>query len=220
MDSDHVNGVLEILEDEGCGIKIRNVVISPGAVPDTCSPASDDNGNYSRLTAAAKKRDTRILVMSAGDCLTFDGPGKRCMKLDCLSPKVLGGKNTGTFAGTDENDASLVLKLEYDDFTALFTGDISENVEEAILNDVPDCDYLKVAHHGSRYSSSEGFLNKAAPEMSVISAGVDNSYGHPHKETLERLKECKTKVFCTQSCGEIITLLDEGKLSVRRFLSK
>ena len=155
--------------------------------------------------------------MSAGGVLSFDGPGKKCMKLDCLSPNGRSGSKISE-TSTDANDSSLVLKLQYDDFTALFTGDISENVEEAILNDVPDCDYLKVAHHGSRYSSSEGFLNKAAPEMSVISAGVDNSYGHPHKETLERLKECKTKVFCTQSCGEIITVIDDGKLSVRKFI--
>ena len=209
MDSDHVNGILEILEDEGCGIRIRSVIVSSGAVTADNSGSDAGNDNWERLNDVAKRRNVPILVMTAGDVISFDGPHNKTFRLECVSS-----------SGSDANDSSLVLKLEYDDLTALFTGDISEDVENAILPLVPDCDYLKVAHHGSRYSSSAAFLNKASPEMSVISAGIDNSYGHPHEETLERLGDCKTKVFCTQSCGEIITVLSGKKLSVQRFMSK
>ena len=93
---------------------------------------------------------------------------------------------------------SIVLKVVYENdknhFSMLYTGDISSEVEQALINDsqikdkLKDIDYLSVPHHGRKYSSSEQFINTVNPKVSVISSGKNNSYGHPHNETLERLE--------------------------------
>ena len=118
----------------------------------------------------------------------------------------------------DENDCSLVLEFQYvgegERFSALFTGDISENTEKGITASLPDCDYLKVAHHGSRHSTSDEFLGMTRPEISVISAGAGNSYGHPHRETLNRLSVGGGRIYCTADLGEIILRVHEGKALV------
>ena len=93
------------------------------------------------------------------------------------------------YTGTGEkdlNEASIILRMIFGNKTYLFTGDITEEVEETILNSNIDIDVLKVAHHGSKYSSSEEFVNIATPEYAIISAGEGNSYGHPDPETLTR----------------------------------
>ena len=71
-----------------------------------------------------------------------------------------------------------------------------------------DCDLLKVAHHGSKSSSSAGFLKTADPEIAVISAGVNNRYGHPHQEVLKRLEAVGAKVYLTAEQGEIRAEID------------
>ncbi len=215
MDSDHVNGILEILEDEGCGVSVGTIIVSPGAVPGGFSGDGDDN--WLRLAEDTKKRSIDIRIMKAGDVLSLSGSGKNKLMLSCLSPIVSSGRSGES--GNDANDSSLVLLLEYKGFSGYFTGDISENVEKDILADVKKCSYLKVAHHGSRYSSCDDFLKKARPEMSVISAGVDNSYGHPHGETIERLKRCGTHIYCTNDSGEVITTYDDGVLKCRKFMT-
>ena len=108
---------------------------------------------------------------------------------------------------------SLVLKVMYENdknhFTMLYTGDISSEVEQALINDsqikdkLKNIDYLSVPHHGSKYSSSEQFINTVNPKVSVISAGKNNSYGHPHKETLERLESVDTSIYRTDELGQI-----------------
>ena len=85
---------------------------------------------------------------------------------------------------------------------------------------VHDCDYLKVAHHGSRYSSSSGFLKQTLPEISVISAGADNRYGHPHPETLKRLRDTGSRIFCTKDTGEMIFAIGKNGIIARPFLQR
>ena len=111
------------------------------------------------------------------------------------------------------NDMSLVLKVMYENdknhFTMLYTGDISSSVEQSLINDpqikdkLKNIDYLSVPHHGSKYSSSEQFINTVNPKVSVISSGKNNSYGHPHKETLERLESVATSIYRTDELGQI-----------------
>lgn len=120
--------------------------------------------------------------------------------ITCLSPK-----SNETYSG---NDSSVVLLLsmqmeEGRTFNGMFTGDISSEVENNVVRQSYKLDYLKVAHHGSRYSSGEAFLARTTPGVSVISAGIDNSYGHPHIETLERLETIHSKVYRTDEQGEI-----------------
>ena len=111
------------------------------------------------------------------------------------------------------NDMSLVLKVTYKTdkkhFTMLYTGDISSSVEQSlvgetqIIDNLKNIDYLSVPHHGSKYSSSEQFINTVNPKVSVISSGKNNSYGHPHKETLERLESVATSIYRTDELGQI-----------------
>ena len=108
----------------------------------------------------------------------------------------------------------------------LLTGDVEKEGEglltEVLSKDLQDVkwDVLKVAHHGSKNSSSEEFLNIVTPAYAVISAGRDNSYGHPHVETMERLKNVGSTVLSTQECGAIIIETDGKKMKVEGYLKK
>lgn len=110
---------------------------------------------------------------------------------------------TGT--GTkDLNEASIILKMIFGNHTYLFTGDTIEEVEQTILSENINIDVLKVAHHGSKYSSCQEFLDIATPDYAIISAGEGNSYGHPEEETLNRLKQFTNKIYVTKDLGTII----------------
>lgn len=104
-----------------------------------------------------------------------------------------------TYSG-ELNESSIVLKLSYGNFDALLTGDIGQETEEAIS--LLPVEVLKVAHHGSRFSTSEAFLEKVKPVLAVISVGK-NSFGHPTKEVLTKLTEQGIKVLRTDQAGEI-----------------
>ena len=114
------------------------------------------------------------------------------------------------------NDASIVVKLTFNDFTALFTGDI-ERISEAELikeNGKLKSTLLKVAHHGGATSSQQAFLNEVKPEIAVISCGLNNASGFPDQEVLSRLKDLNTKVFRTDIHGHIILKTDGKDYSV------
>lgn len=106
-----------------------------------------------------------------------------------------------------ENDNSIVLLLTGQDFNALFCGDISSE-QERRLKTLPKIDILKVAHHGSKYSSSDAFLWNISPEYSVISCGKNNMYGHPHEETILRLMEVNSTILRTDEQGAVTFTTD------------
>lgn len=116
----------------------------------------------------------------------------------------------------DYNENSLVMKLTYKDNNFLFTGDLGIEGEKKILNSGMDIDseYLKVGHHGSRYSSSQEFLQAVSPDFCIIQSGVDNDYKHPHQEALDRLENVGCQIMNTQDSGlisfEIDPALREG----------
>lgn len=115
----------------------------------------------------------------------------------------------------DINDSSIVLKMTYGDNTFLFTGDATSNVEEIILNKDIKSDVLKVAHHGSSYSSTTEFLDKVNPKYAVISVGTNNSYNHPASITLQKLSNRDITVYRTDLDGTIIFTSDGTNLSVQ-----
>lgn len=108
------------------------------------------------------------------------------------------------------NNSSIVLKLVYGEVTFLFTGDIEREVENEILKSGQNvrATILKVAHHGSRSSSSEQFLDSVKPEVAVIQVGADNRYGHPHEETLEALEARGVDVYRNDLHGDIVIRTD------------
>ena len=110
----------------------------------------------------------------------------------------------------DENSGSMVICMNIKNNKFLFTGDIDSQTENVIIkNRSPlDSDVLKVSHHGSRDSSSDAFLEKVSADYSVISAGRDNTYGHPHEETLQRLEHSGTKIIRTDEHGDIKFTID------------
>lgn len=105
------------------------------------------------------------------------------------------------------NDYSAVVKVVYGDTSYLFTGDAEEFSENLITDDV-NADVLKVGHHGSSTSTSTEFLKKVSPSSAVISCGKDNSYGHPHSETLQKLADMGTAVYRTAELGTIVSVSD------------
>jgi competence protein ComEC len=120
------------------------------------------------------------------------------------SESVLGAS---TYTG-DLNETSVVLKLSYGDLDALLTGDIGQQTEKEI--EAGDIEILKVAHHGSKYSTSEEFLEKVKPKLAVISVGK-NRFGHPTGEVLERLLSVGAKILRTDQAGEIEIVSDGTK---------
>jgi len=108
------------------------------------------------------------------------------------------------------NNTSLVFKLSYRDIDFLFTGDATEDVEAKILSENLESEFLKVGHHGSRYSSSQEFLDKVSPLVSVISVGEGNSFGHPTQDALDRLAAVGSRVLRTDKNGTVEVEVFEG----------
>lgn len=103
----------------------------------------------------------------------------------------------------DLNDDSVIIKMTYAGKTFLFTGDATTNVEGKIEDQNLKADFLKVGHHGSRYASSEAFLEKVKPTVSIISVGAGNSYGHPAKDTIDKLTAIGSRVLRTDKNGTV-----------------
>ena len=215
FDADHVNGIIELLEDENCGVSIKRLVIS-SAVP--LMEEMKKNENYGKFLAASS-RGIPVLLMDAGDTIETDE-----VRITALAPDT-GGE---VYKSRDLNDNSLVLHLlsKATGITALFRGDMSAEVEKGLLEELSagkeslkilkePVTILKVAHHGSRTGSSQEFINLVSPDISTISCGRDNSYGHPHKEALSSLSGVEgNHIFVTSECGEIIIKADENGISV------
>ncbi len=208
-DTDHISGIQGLLEDCGeTGIEIGRVFM-----PDLDEESRDEN--YVDLVALAKSRGVPVGVLHEGERL-----GNEKLMLTCLHP-------VESYVNSDANAGSMVLHLTYENFSALFTGDLEGEGETLVtdfLSGAADAEkggkqsgfsagpvtFLKVAHHGSKNSTSETFLTAANPRIAVISAGRNNSYGHPHKETLERLKNHGCRIYQT-SLGGAVTVRVRGE---------
>lgn len=117
----------------------------------------------------------------------------------------------------NQNDDSLVMRLEYGDTYFLFTGDMTAKAEKDLINDGTSlqCDVLKVGHHGSSGSSCYQFLYEAQPKIGVISCETGNSYGHPHEECLSRLSDADVTVYRTDLDGSVVIFSDGMKVERR-----
>jgi competence protein ComEC len=118
----------------------------------------------------------------------------------------------------ETNDTSIVLKVVYGDTSFLFTGDMEKEAENDMLDywdndDLFRVDVLKVGHHGSDTSTGYRFLNAVMPPYGIIPVGTDNSYGHPHKEPMQRLKQAGVSTFRTDLLGHVIVQSDGSQLS-------
>lgn len=145
-------------------------------------------------------------------------------RLKYTAPKVNSQYSLGTakitiLAPNDEydnpNDSSIALLIKNGDNTFLFTGDAGEDAENDILANNIDisADVYKVGHHGSKYSTSQDFFKAVDPEYAVISCGENNSYGHPHAETLNTFRTNGVKVYRTDEDGTIVATSDGEKIT-------
>lgn len=159
---------------------------------------------YAPKTEADTKvyRNFKTKVREQGLSITNPAPGDSVSlgtaKVDFLGPVT---------ENTDEmNDTSIVLKITYGETSFLFTGDAEREAELSILDTGADVSatVLKVGHHGSSSSTSYPFLREVNPQIAVISAGVNNDYGHPHKEVLSRLSDADAEIYRTDHDGDII----------------
>jgi competence protein ComEC len=126
------------------------------------------------------------------------------------------GTQTGVESSAGENEDSMVVALRYRQFSALFTADIGEKTELALLEYgvLRKTSVLKVPHHGSKYSSSISFLERLRPGLAVISVGAKNSYGHPNGDTLIRLEMVGAKIFRTDMAGSVEVVSDGTGMQV------
>lgn len=194
-DKDHMNGILELLElGEEENIVIDGIFIGEHSL-------AGEPEEWEELTSLADAATVPVLKMGQGDILRTDS-----LSLECIYPL----EEMRSVCG---NESSLVMKLEYGDFQGLFTGDLEIEGERRLLAEYrlegdflfgrDSCDFLKVGHHGSSGSSSEEFLQWVNPKCAVISCGENNRYGHPHKETLERMEAEGISYWITYQEGAI-----------------
>lgn len=205
-DEDHISGVFEIMDDmENGGIRIKNLVM-----PDISEASKGEN--YKRLINRAKDLNIPVSYISCKDRINS------AVEIRCLNPV-----SKMTVEGA--NAYSSVLYLKYKDFSALFTGDVEGEGERHLLDDIKGnqemlqkITLLKVAHHGSKNSTSKEMLDYLNPRIALISCGIDNRYGHPHKELLERFDGGSTRIYRTDRSGAITVTVSGQKVMIREFL--
>ena len=117
-----------------------------------------------------------------------------------------------TGGGSESNESSVVMRMVYVGFSALFTGDLHEDSELALveMGVLRKTDVLKVSHHGSKYGSGKEFLDRLRPKLAVISVGEKNNYGHPNGDALIRLEVVGAKILRTDKMG-MVSILSDGK---------
>ena len=177
-DSDHCGGLTQVLKDYA----VEQVWISKDTSKTTAA--------YTNFISAVSSEGLTAKKPNAGTVFTYE-----YLTITVLYSAV----------GSDSNNSSIVVMLEYGSFRFLFTGDVGEEVETKLISSGSnlDCDVLKVGHHGSKYSSTEAFLSAVSAEYGVISVG-SNSYGHPTSDTLNRLSSAGVTVYRTDLNGNII----------------
>jgi competence protein ComEC len=178
-------GVFGIIQD----IKIKKIVIGK---------QFEESDNYKKLVKIAKEKKIIINIVNAGEKLEIE----KELYFDVLWPEK--EKNV---AENSINNNSLVLKLNYKQFNILFTGDIEKIAEEEIVKKYKSkelkADILKIAHHGSKTSSIEKFIDLVSPQIALIGVGENNKFNHPNEEVIDRLEKKNIKIYRTDKNGEI-----------------
>lgn len=232
-DADHVSGLEYLLNEEQSGVHVVNLVL----------PEYGDQDALQELKSEATANNVNIIYMKPGDNITYNHQHAETINIECLYPDEEAGQSV-----LDTNNLSMILKttITWDvreadienlnkssdsdaSLSLLFVGDAGIAAEKRLielygknsLGEISDsiaCDILKVGHHGSRNSSGSDFLKRVSAMYGIISCGKDNRYGHPHAETLERLKMADTKYMTTKEHGAIILSIERGDWSLSGYI--
>lgn len=189
--ADHVDGLVQVLRR----YQVRAVLMTGVTYNDS---------SYDAFLKEIQDQNIPFYIATASQDFQF-GPAK----FDLLFPFTsLAGTSMGNI-----NNSSIVFRLEACGHTALFQGDAEKEVEESLLDHKIDvsAELIKAGHHGSRTASSLDFLEAVAPDLMVIQFDVDNSFGHPHSETLETLEELDIEMQSTEKERVRIEWKCEGK---------
>jgi competence protein ComEC len=198
QDADHIGGLSAVLEN----IPVKRIVFNGTLKP---TPQAQ------QLFSDALSKGVELVEVRAGDEIKIDDD----TNIQVLSPLEDDG-SANIEVAKEQNERSVVFLLRMMQRTFMFTGDIDAPRERAILHahQATPIDVLKVAHHGSKSSTVQEWIDAWQPNIAVISAGRNNLYRHPHPDVLERLEDEQVKIYRTDQQGEISIVVDEGKLTV------
>lgn len=178
--------MITILEE----LKVKQVIIGK---------QFEDCENLERFLEIANEKKVKINVVEAGTRINIE----KDLYIDVFWPD-----SVQSILENSINNNALVCKLNYKNFSMLFTGDIEEETEKVLVSkysgtDILKATVLKTAHHGSNSSSTNEFLDLVQPKLALVGVGKNNLYGHPSDEVLKRLETLKCKVYRTDENGEI-----------------
>lgn len=197
-DSDHVTGLIDVLQK----YKVDNIM---------WTGISRDGSTYQQwlnVIAKQKKMGAKIIIAQSGEEVKAGN-----VYINILNPlDSLDGKYF-----KDDNDTGVVSRLIYGKISFLFSADITSKEEQKLISEKFNLqsDVLKVAHHGSKYSTSDIFLAAVAPKIAVISDGKNNSYGFPTVDVLQRLENFGIKVFRTDEAGDVKFVSDGNNIYLK-----
>ena len=191
MDLDHCDGIIYLMEK----IKINTVILGK---------QYERTSNYERFIKIAKERKINLKRVEEGDKIDIEKD---------VNIEVLWPNSKKVISENIINNNSLVFKINYKKFSILFTGDIEEIAEKKILEENKNTlksTILKVAHHGSKTSTTSEFLKAVNPQYALIGVGKNNKFGHPSENTIRKLKEKNIRIYRTDELGEITIKLNKN----------
>lgn len=197
FDSDHIGGLFTIMEN----LEVKNIIISK---------QGEESDNLTRFLEIVNDKRINVIIVSKGDYLQID----KYSYFEILFPE------DNMINNNILNNNSIVAKFNSLGLSMLFTGDIEEIAENRLYElykgtDKLNATILKVAHHGSKTSSTDNFLELVSPQIAFIGVGENNNYGHPNSDVLDRIELYTDKIYRTDENGEIELSFRNGKIRIR-----
>lgn len=187
-------------------IKVNNIIIGK---------QYKSSENYEEFIKIVKEKKINVKIVEGGEKVSIE---------DNLYFDILWPFSDNMISDNSINNNSLVCKLNYKNYSMLFTGDIEAIAEKAILKkysknlNILKSDILKVAHHGSKTSSITEFIEKIKPKYAIIGVGEDNKFGHPSDSTIQNLEKANIRIYRTDKMGEIEMKTNGKDIEINGFL--
>lgn len=187
-------------------IKVNNIIIGK---------QYKSSENYEEFIRIVKEKKINVKIVEGGEKVSIE---------DNLYFDIIWPFSDNMISDNSINNNSLVCKLNYKNYSMLFTGDIEAIAEKAILKkysknlNILKSDILKVAHHGSKTSSITEFIEKIKPKYAIIGVGEDNKFGHPSDSTIQNLEKANIRIYRTDKMGEIEIKTNGKEIKINKFL--